>query len=211
MPKKTTILILILAAVTGVLLFLAASAENQKSRNEVSPQPTKKVIQKTARIFFNPQNIDLSEQITPVSTVDIMIETGFVDISGVQIEAVFDPKAIIGVKLTPSLAESDFFGPSATVVFNDISQETGRISYAIAISPGDEAKRGIGRIATLYFQKSFNPPVNTTIAFLNKTMVTVLGETESVLKEAFSLNLTLSKQTLSPANPAITTPPPQAQ
>jgi len=195
MPRKTTILILILATVTGILLFLAVSEGKKPQAPKTSITPTKKQVQKTARVFFSPQNIDLSSgTASPTSTVDLLIDTGNQEIVGVQIEAQYDPKSLANLKLTPALDLASFFGSSAIVLFNDVNQTTGRISYAVAISPKVQTKKGIGKIATVSFSKAFSAEGTTTVSFLDKTIVTILGENESVLKESVALNITLSTQ-----------------
>lgn len=207
MAKKTTLLIIILAAVTAVLLYLAITNENQISAPKTAEKtlPVKKPAAKTAKLFFNPQNLDLSSgAASPTSTVDIIVDSGGTDISGVQAELSFDPKAITNVRLTPSLADG-FFGASANILINEVDSETGRVSFAVAIPPNTAGKAGIGKIATLSFQKAFNAPPTTTVTFLDKTLVTKLGENESVLKETLPLNLVLSQATTSPYNPPVTT------
>jgi len=195
MPKKTTILILILALITGILLFLAITENKKSGAPTITPVPTKKPVEKTAKVFFNPQNIDLSSAAgSAVSTVEILVDTGGSQIAGVQIEAQYDPKSLANLKLTPALDLASFFGSSAIVLFNDVNQTTGRISYAVAISPKVQTKKGIGKIATVSFSKAFSAEGTTTVSFLDKTIVTILGENESVLKESVALNITLSTQ-----------------
>ena len=194
MPKKTTILIIILAVVTGVLLFLAITEGQKQSSPSTSIAPTQKVVQKTAKVFFSPQNIDLSAgSATAAPTVDIMVDTGGSDIAGVQAELQYDPKVLAGVKLVPAADTTGFFGPGAVVLFNDVDNQTGRISFAIAISAGQKSAKGVGKIGTLTFTKAFGATSPTTsINFLDKTLVTQLGENESVLKQASPLNITLT-------------------
>ncbi|HVZ67571.1 MAG TPA: cohesin domain-containing protein [Patescibacteria group bacterium] len=203
MPKKTTILIIILALVTGVLLFLAIS-EGQKQTSQVNQVvPTQKPVEKTSKVFFSPQNIDLSTNTaTAGPTVDLMVDSGGSNIAGVQAELQYDPKAITNVKVSPASDATGFFGPSAVVLFNDVDQQTGRISFAIAISPNQKAAKGVGKLATISFSKAFGATTpTTTINFLDKTLVTQLGQTESVLKEAAPLNITLSS-----SQPVVTQP-----
>lgn len=191
MPKKTTLLIILLAAVTGILLFLAlASSRDTGLKTDVPP---KKAVEKTARVFFNPLNVDLSarEQNT-VGTVDITVDTGGTEITGVQAEMQYDPKTLTNVRLLPDLAQSGFFGPRAVVLFNEVNATTGRISFVIAINTGDEPKKGTGKIATLNFERGQGAiPSSTQINFLDKTLVTTLGVEESVLKETTPLSIIL--------------------
>ena len=209
MPRKTLILILILAGVTGILIFLAL--KSQTGRQPVStqnPAPTLPTVAKTARVLFNPQNVDLTTSAaTPTSSVDILVDSGGADISGVQLELQYDPKALTSVKITPTIDSTSFFGSSANVLFNDVKNDTGRISYAIAISAGQAGKTGVGKIATLTFSKAFGAPVSTQVTFLDKTLVTILGANESALKETVPLNITLSSSQVPfvpPASPSVT-------
>lgn len=192
MPKKTTILIAVLAVVTVILLFFAVTS-GQKTPNEIfkPPQQTKKVA-KTATVFFRPQNVDLSTSTT--ATVDVMVDSGPSEISGVQVEAEFDPSVISSVTLTPAADQSSFFGPGAVILLNEIKTTTGRVSYATAIDAGQAAKRGVGKIAGLTIQKAPGAQgTSTTINLLDSTAVTVLGESESVLKNATPLTITLTR------------------
>jgi hypothetical protein len=210
MPKKTTTLILILAAVTGILLFLAISETRKPSETPAVVTPTKKPVVKTAKVFFNPQNLDLSAgSASPTSTIDIMVDTGGAAITGVQTELQYDPKAITNVRMTPATDATSLFGTTASVLFCDVDEPTpGRISCALAISPTQSPKTGIGKVATLSFQKAINAPATTTINFLDKTLVTILGENESVLKESMPLNITLGQSPVRTA-PQVTVPPAQ--
>lgn len=206
MPKKTTVLILILALVTGVLVFLAVS----EGRKQINPPdnsviPSKKVVEKTARVFFSPANLDLSAgTASGAPTVDLFIDSGNTEISGVQVELQFDPKALSSVSLLPAADSAGFFGPTAVVLFNDVNQETGRVSFVIAIGAQQPAKKGVGKIASLVLQKAVGTTVaSTKIDFLNKTLVTKLGENDSVLKSTTPLNITFGQNSVSPSAPFV--------
>ena len=197
MPKKTTLLIVVLAIVTAVLLFLAINQSGkQNTPPQVSTTPTETPVVKSAKVFFNPTNVDLSagSSATPTS-VDIVVDSGGQDIAGVQAELEFDPQAITNVKLVPAADATGFFGTGANVLFNDVNPTTGRISYAIAIGPNQAGKKGVGRVATLTFQKGFGTSSSTTVNFLDKTLVTQLDQSQSVLKDTAPLNITLTSTT----------------
>ena len=206
MPKTTAILIAILALVTGILVYLAVTS--QSARRAPTTQnivPTEKPVEKTAQVFFNPQNVDLSSgSATSALTVDIMVDSGGQDITGVQAELQFDPKALANVKLLPATGTTSFFGSAVNVLFNDVNTQTGRISYATAIPPGGTPKKGVGKIATLNFQKAYGVPSSTQIVFLDKTLVTVLGANQSALKATVPLNIVLFSQTPNGFTPSIT-------
>lgn len=193
MPKKTITLVVILALIAGALLFLALRpAGKQQITQKIIP--TRKIVQKTATVFFNPQNIDLSSgTATPTSSVDIFVDTGNNEISGVQLEMQYDPKALRNVALTQSTDVNAFFGPNNQPLFREVNPETGRISFAIAIQPTQPTKKGVGKLATLSFSKVFNAKGTTTVNFLEKTVVTVLGADQSALKDSIPLSVTLSE------------------
>lgn len=207
MPKKTLYLIIVLTLVTGVLIFLALTSRALKQPTTTQNViPTSKPVEKTAKVLFNPQNVDLSTGTsTPASSVDILVDTGGAEISGVQVELQYDPKALTNVVIQPSVDAASFFSTGSIVLFNDVKRETGRVSYAIAISQGQTAKRGVGKIAALTFQKAFGAPVSTTVTFLDKTLVTILGENDSALKETVPLTVILS-QAQAPYVPPTTSP-----
>lgn len=209
MHKQTIILIVVLALVTGILIFLAISNQNLLKTNLSNTNiPTGIVVQKTAKVFFSPENIDLSSAVaSPTSSVDIMVDSGGQPIAGVQAEMQYDPKAISNVKIIPAADPTGFFGSNATILFNDVNAQTGRVSYVIAISPSENGKNGIGKIGTITFTKTpgaLTP--STAINFLDKTLVTRLNVNDSVLKEATPLNITLSKTTTIPNRPIQTAP-----
>ena len=194
MPTRTAILIAVLALVTGILVYLAVTSQSARraptTQNIVS---TEKPVEKTAQVFFNPQNVDLSSSVASASTVDVMVDSGGAAISGVQVELQYDPKALASVSITPAVDVASFFGTSSTVLFNEVKKDTGRISYAIAIGQGQAAKSGIGKIGMLTFQKAYGAPGTTIVTFLDKTLVTVLGANQSALKSTMPLNIVLSQ------------------
>ena len=194
MPKKTTILILILAVVTAVLVYLAVTEGQKQGISQTTTAPTQKVVAKTSKVFFSPQTVDLSSaNASNSSTADLVVDTGNDNIAGVQAELQYDPKVLTNVKLIPAADATGFFGPTAVVLFNDVNPTTGRISYAIAINAGQATKKGVGKIATLSFSKTYTATPSTTITFLDKTLVTKLGENESVLKGTAPLTVILNQ------------------
>lgn len=208
MPKKTTILIILLALVTAILVFFAISAETGR---QVPPTENGETgdsqAPKTATVSFNPTT--LTGTPGTVQSVDIMVDSGDSAISGVQAELAYDPATVTNVILEPDASTTGFFGSGANILFNDVNAETGRISYALTISPSQEAKQGNGKIGTLRFETIAGvAPVTTQVEFLNKTLVTVLGENESVLKETTPLSITIPVAINAPVvSPVVTFPP----
>lgn len=194
MPKKTTILIAVLAVITIALLALALTS-GQNLQNLTQPAPTKKTVQKTTKIYFAPAQVELA--VTGPSTADVMVDTQGSDISGVQIEVQYDPKVLSNVQIIPAVDSSGFFGTSGIILLNEVIPTTGRISYAVAISAGDTTKKGVGKVATISFQKAPGSTLSeSSINLLDKTLVTQLGENDSVLQKTQPLNIVIKQTTI---------------
>lgn len=208
MPKKTTLLIIILAVATTVLVILAITSEQTKKPDvaqKPSVAPTIAVVKSTT-ISFAPALIDASGS-TPVS-VDILADTSTDEISGVQVELTYDPKAITNVKIAAPL-DASLFGSVGkyAVLFSEVDPALGRVSYAAAIKPNQKGISGAGKVATVTFQKATTAllPVQTFIRFVNKTMVTKSGVSESVLKQTTPLEITLQQSAVTKTS--VTTAP----
>lgn len=195
MPKKTTILIVILALITGVLIFLAVKSDqtqdlvgNVLKQNQTSPTPT--VVAAYADLSFLPALVDFSEG-DATRTVNIVIDTHGKPVSGAQIELSYDPKVISGVAIRQPI-ENPFFGANPLVLINSIDAAQGRISYAVGISSQDSEKTGTGSIATLTFTANKFAGVSATkISYLTKSAVTTLTAQKSVLNTMLPLQIKL--------------------
>ena len=203
MPRKTTIFIAILAVVTAILVILAIQNEQSPLRSTettTTPTPTT-AIPKTTDITFLPTKIDATSGL-PLS-VDIVADTNTDQISGIQLELQYDPKLLTNVKIAKP--DTSLFGApnSYTVLFSEVNPALGRISYAAAIQPTLSPISGVGKVATITFQKATQanatPSVQTTISFIDKTMVTKLNESQTVLNKTNSLTVQLITPPTSPA------------
>lgn len=197
MPRKTTILIVILAAITGILIFLAVRSDTAKdlmtnSDNGSLPTATP-APQPYATLSFGQDILDLS-LIAANQTVDVKLDTAGKPVAGVQIELSYDSRALTNVKLLP--AAEPFFGPNSTVLINNVDPEQGRISYAVAISPEDSEKTGMGTVVRIAFtaNRAVGVPV-TRLSFLPKSTVTTLTTESSILKAANPLQIILTAST----------------
>jgi hypothetical protein len=189
MHKQTIILIAVLAVVTMILIYLAVINQNILKTNTTKAVPTQAPVQKTAKVYFNPSTI--SATTGTIESADIMVSSD-TPVAGVQAEMQYDPKAITNVKITPDVDSTAFFGSDSTILFNDVTATTGRISYAIAISANGTGKSGSGKIGTITFTKALGATTSTQIKFLDKTLVSQLNVTESVLKDTMPLTITFS-------------------
>lgn len=190
MPKKTTILIVILTLITGLLIFLAVrSDQTQKFVNDTlnqNPSPTQ--ITPYASLAFS-QNPLVLPTGTTNGSVDIVIDTGGKPVAGAQIELTYNPNFFSSISL--DAPQSPFFGKGQTVLINRIDSEQGRISFAAGISPTDEEKTGKGTVVTLNFTINPQAGATTQFAFLPKSAITTFSTPASVMKtpEPFTLRI----------------------
>lgn len=200
MPKKTTILIIILAIITGVLIFLAVRSD-QSLQTNVTPvttvKPTPVTIKPYANLTFSLNPLDVSKSATAQS-IDIIIDTNGKPVSGAQVELYYDPKVLTNLKLTPAL-QSPFFGANPVVLINSVDSAQGRVSYAVAVSNSDTEKTGKGSVATLSFTiNKFAGAAFSQITFLPKSAVTTFSSQSSVLNISTPLQIIVSQPVASP-------------
>jgi hypothetical protein len=194
MPKKTTILILILAVITGVLIFLAV--RNDKTQ-EIVVKPQLPTVKPTATpmpyatLSFSVANLDLSTVAINTQTVDILIDTNGKPVFGAQVELSYDPKVFYNVSIIKT--PDSFFGPDAVVLINNVDLTQGRVSYAVALPSSGNEKAGKGVIATLSFSANkFAGVSNAQVTFLPKSTVTSLQTSGSILEKTTPLSVILT-------------------
>lgn len=198
MPKKTTILIIILAIITSILIFVAIRTENSTTTEK------KDITQKTiteapsmapyASLSFSPATLNASQGAS-TPTVDIMLDTKGQMVSGAQVELLYDPEVITNVSLTP-LVDGQLFGKNPFVLINTIDKEQGRITYAVAMDVNDTEKIGnapIGRL-TLTINR-FTKKTTSSITFLPKSTVTTLKSLSTVLANTTPFEIILATPT----------------
>lgn len=190
MPRKTTILIIILALVTVGLLFMALRTSSPLTTTTPSPKGNASTVEKTAKLFFAPSSISTSS--TSANTVDVMLDSGESDITGVELVMSFDPKTVSSFTITAPIGENTYFGVSPTVLLNNVDLKNGRAEFSIATTLATGPKSGNGKVATIKFGVNRNSTLSSTeVEFLNNTNVVKHGESESVLKEATPLTIQL--------------------
>ena len=197
MPRKTTILIVILAAITGILIFLAVRSDTTMQLVNKTPEPTPTTAPEPyASLDFGTSLLDIS-LLSANQTVDVVLDTNNKPVAGVQVELSYDPTVLSNVRLIP--AQQAFFGPSSQVLISAVDSEQGRISYATAISAQGSEVSGRAVIVRIGFTANKSKGVQgTLISFLTKSAVTTLASQNSVLKSTTPLQI---KRTASqPAN-----------
>ena len=134
MSKKTIALITGLILLTVLLVGLAVKT-SQPSKTTPTPSedqtaPTVAVEAKT-KLFMSPNPVTLTGN---TATIAVKMDSQDNDITAVQMELSYDPKALSFVSITPS----DIFSQGVPLL-NTVDKKNGRISYAIGLSP-EQAK-----------------------------------------------------------------------
>lgn len=184
MSKKTIALIIALFAITVVLIVLAIFPVTQRTSVSITPTPTIASPAQTVLAFGPP--VATSSAVASASatySMDINILTGRNIVNAVQLELSYDPKALVNV----DIKQDDFF-TNPVVLLKNIDTVAGRISYALAVAPGQNGKQGTGTIAILTF-KPATAGESTMIKFLPKTQVAAEGVQTSVLKSTIDTTI----------------------
>jgi hypothetical protein len=195
MSKRTLILIAFLLVLTGFFVYIAVSQVPKNSPNKpVAVSPTKKPVPAYTTLMLTPANLALS---STSGSIAIMITTGegskINTVTAVQLELQYDPKMMTNVTVTPGT----FFTNPIPLV-NTTDKESGRITYALAISPTAKGTAGKGTLATVQFQSLLPKGGTTKLSLLPTTLVTAQGVAESVFLKATDATIT-SKTATAPA------------
>lgn len=201
MPKKTTLLIVILTVLTGALIYLAIKSDkthlNQLSdslKQKIQNTPAQKMVEKTTTVYFANSNLTVAPNTYTPQTVDLMVNSGKSSLTGVQVELSFDPQIIGNISVASPTDTDSFFGPSSDyfVLFKEVDLQAGKLTYAIAITPQTKAKQGVGKVGTLTFTLKNTTKLPTQIAFTSHTLTTQLDQNESTLRNAIPLSISVN-------------------
>lgn len=190
MPRKTTILIVILALVTGILIFLAIRSDQTFNLTNSSDQqnPTPVIQVPFASLYFLQPEINGADNAQ--KSIDIILDTGGSAVAGAQVELSYDPAVVANVSLESP--QNPIFGTNANVLISSVDPAQGRISYAVGIGSDDAEVTGVGSIVTLKFSVNNVQEGVSQITFLPKSAVTTFSSQESVLKETTPLRITFT-------------------
>jgi hypothetical protein len=176
MSTRTLGLIIFLILVSGVLIYTAGIQKTPQQTQTSIPTPV------VMPVAIGNTILSLSSGIVSAyntNTVNLMIDSQGDNVTAVQGEISYDPAMVTNVHLT----QGTFF-ENPIVLFNQIDQKNGRISYAIAIQPQGQAQMGVGTVATISYNLMPGAKGPITFTFLPKTKVTAEGIAQSVLKTA---------------------------
>lgn len=185
MSKRTISLIIALFFITIIFLWIALSNSSSTQTTNVTtkpPSPTPTPYAQTS-LNLSPGTIAVPVGNVAQQTVDVMMTTGANDVTGVQLELSYDPKALTNV----SVAQGTMF-QNPLMFTNKVDTTMGRISYVYVITPSQMPQKGSGTVAVITFTPLRNPVdangqkiTQTMIQLLPKTLVTARGVDQSVL------------------------------
>lgn len=192
LPRKTLVLIGVLATLAILLLIIAIKVGNspQTIPKLVGTTPTP-AVEKSATVAFSPSFIDLSSGTTSAVTVDIVATSGKQSLTGVQVNLVYDPKVVTNIQLLPPDPVTSLFGPIGTYanLFTDNKTGSGALTFAIAINPTQNPVTGTGSVGRLSFSVLRGADAQTAITFGSKTAVTTAGIQQSILLSSTPLTV----------------------
>lgn len=190
MSNKTLGLILALFTLCVMLMVIAIVTNTSQSpaiqtvtRSSMPPAP--QLAQTTLALSPNPLSLS-----SPSASLAVVANTGTNAITTVQIELKFDPKTIGDITLT----QGDFL-TGAIVLIKNIDYQNGRLSYALGIPAGIQGKMGTGTVAVIHFTTSLASGQQTQLQFLPKSLATIDGTIQSVLKSTSGGTIIFSPQT----------------
>lgn len=186
-------LIMLVFALALVTFFLNAYEKKKPSESmgEVSTRPTAAIsplAQSTLVLTPNPVYLDANG--TGIIHVDI--ETNANEVTAIQLELQYDPKAITNVRIKPS----QFFA-SPVELMKRIDRKNGKITYMVGISPLQKPIKGRGTVAEISFKKVPSANFRETEFTFSRTanaesIVAATGVDLSVLKSTYGTKILLN-------------------
>ena len=191
MSKRTLILITFLTLLTAFFVYLAVSQNSTKPvvTKNAPVTPTKKPSQAFTTLALTPQKVVLTGK-TGTIAVEVDTHGEKNKVTAVQLELKYDSSVVSNLSIQPGT-----FLEGAAPMINSIDAKTGRVTYALGISPTKSAKGGKGVVATITFQANLAAGRSTEITVLPTSIITAEGIAESVLLKSTSALITASSQT----------------
>lgn len=188
-----------------ILLFVALTAPRQQKKTTAENTPPTPTPIASTVLTFNPRTVTVDEN--GIGSVSIEIDTGYNQVTGVQLELGFDQNTLINVKATPGT-----FLPKAVVLLENTSV-AGRYSYMLGLPLAGNPVNGKGTVATVQFQANplRTPQAQTILTIMPKSLITSLGVEGSVLKKADTLTILLPQPTTTVQTPTGTLVNPTTQ
>lgn len=185
-------LLLVVFTIAAALTFLVTREAKQLWKFDSTPavlseHTSQKIASPSAILYFSEPSTTYPNLQTPIQT-DIMINSGNIEVSEIQIELKYNPSAMTVINTT--VPDQMFLGSrdNFSVVFNDVNPTLGRISLAVKTKPSGFPKKGTGTVAML----SFLPKTTSTsmISFTPASSVTSPNSPASILDKTYNTTFT---------------------
>lgn len=176
MPRKTLTLILGLVLVTIILFIIALQTGKQPAQQtaqNAQPTPARDVAH--TLLSMSPDPVEVVSG--GIGTINVEMDTSDNPVTAVQLELLYDPTIVSNVKVTP--------GPlftSGVPLINRNNGQTGRLTYALGISPSQKPISGKGIAAIVTFTARGVAGKQSQLILQPTSLVTARGVASSVLK-----------------------------
>lgn len=185
MRKKVIVSASILVLILASLIILFLTSFNKKTEipqvKEEENNPISKIAsdaQSTLALAPNPVVLDENNS----GSISVILDTKTNYVTAVQLELLYDPKAITNV-----IVKSSKFFAKPVELMNRVDKNTGRITYMLGISPAQDPISGKGEVAVITFNKVAGTQIKGTKFSFSRTensesIVAATGIDLSVLK-----------------------------
>lgn len=214
MPRKTLFLLVGLILVTIVLFIVALQTGNKQSlkteQANVQATPTPDVARTV--LSMSPEVALVPSGRT--GSVDVMIDTSDNEVTGVQLELLYDPTMLSNVKVVAGPLV-----PNPLVLTDKNSPSTGTYTFAYGVPLNQPTITGKGVVATITFTARGVAGKQSQIIMQPTSIVTATGVSGTVLKEGTGATVVIAaptgtqtrQTTTTVTSPIPTTAPPAAQ
>jgi hypothetical protein len=164
MSKKFIILLLILIFVSGIYIKTEIREQNKIIPQAPISTPTP-TLQPESSLSFAPDTI--YSIVGQSHEVNIQLNSQGKYPTSAQLELAYDPTILTEITLTPGA-----LFPNPKILLNNIDEATGRISFALSLSPNEKPRQMSAVAAKMKFKIRENTLQNqTAIYFLPKTSI----------------------------------------
>jgi Cohesin domain len=147
------------------------------------PDDQKQPRMQQGAVKTDPMQASTLSVIKKTNAVDVMIDTNFDTVTGIQLGFTYDPEVISNVQVIPGT-----FLSNQVVLQNVVDQEKGIIRFATAIKPNTPPVKGKGVVATITYTV-VDGTKQTELTFTKRTQISASGMTHSALKDFTSVTL----------------------
>ena len=193
--KKITLPLVLIIIALSILTFIL----NTQTKKPQSPPDSSKAsiptsiispeAQSVLTLLPNPLTLDANGN----GIINVNLETNSNEVTAVQLELQYDPKAIANIVIKPAK-----FFTNAVELMKRIDTVNGRITYMIGISPTQNPVSGSGTVAQITFSKVRGTKLESTRINFAKTensdsIVAATGIDQSVLKQTTGTEILLNQ------------------